>query len=63
MKSKFKVGDRLQAIEFDKEQYGIGYVTISSINEETGVYHWVADWNGGVIHSGYFFNEAKLYKL
>ena len=51
MNLQFKVGDRLQAIEFDKEQYGIEYVTISSINEGTGVYHWVTDWNGGVIHS------------
>ena len=63
MESKFKVGDRLEAIEFDKEQYGLEYVTIYSINEGTGVYHWVADWNGGVMHSGYFFHEAKPYKL
>lgn len=63
MNLQFKVGDRLQAIEFDKEQYGIEYVTISSINEKNGVYHWITDWNGGVIHSGYFFNEAKLYEL
>ena len=63
---KFKVGDRLEAIEFDKEEYGLEYVTITSINEKNRVYHWVADdvkfELGGKIHSGYFFHEAREYK-
>jgi hypothetical protein len=59
MEVQFKVGDKLEASEFDKEQYGLTYVTISSINKENGVYHWKADWNGGIINSGYFFHEAK----
>ena len=64
---KFKVGDRLEAIDYHKEEYGIEYVTITSINEERKVYYWVADDTiteivGGKHHSGYFFTEAKAYK-
>jgi hypothetical protein len=59
---KFKVGDRLEADDYCKEQYGLEYVTITDLNKETKVYYWEADWNGGVIHSGYFFSEAKEYK-
>lgn len=61
-KPQFKVGDRLEANDYCKEQYGFEYVTITDINEETKVYYWEADWNGGVMHSGYFFSEAKEYK-
>jgi hypothetical protein len=65
-KIKFKVGDRLEALDFDKEEYGLEYVTITSINEEKNIYHWVSDdvifELGGKIHSGYFFHEAKEYK-
>jgi len=63
---KFKVGDRLKALDFDKEEYGLEYVTITSINEKKKVYHWEADEMifglGGKIHSGYYFHEAKEYK-
>lgn len=63
---KFKVGDKLEANEFDREEYGYEYVTITSINKENKIYHWVADdvkfGLGGKIHSGYFFHEAKQYK-
>jgi len=52
---KYKVGDIIPALEFDKEMYGIKEVTITSINEETKVYHWESDCNGGKIHSGYYF--------
>lgn len=55
---KLKIGDKLKASEYNKEQYGLEYVTITSINEEKKVYHWEADWNGGKIHSGYFFHEV-----
>jgi hypothetical protein len=33
-------------------------VTITSINQETGVYHWETDFNGGKMLSGYFFKEV-----
>ncbi len=63
---KFKVGDKLKAIDYDREEYGLEYVTITSINEEKQVYHWEADEVmfdiGGKIHSGYFFHEAIEYK-
>ena len=63
---KFKVGDKLEALEYDKEEYGLKYVTITSINEEKKVYHWEASNNlcdrGGKLSSGYFFHEAKEYK-
>jgi len=63
---KFKVGDKLEALDYDKEEYGLKYVTITSINEEKKVYHWEA--RGyifdvvGKLSSGYFFHEAKEYK-
>jgi hypothetical protein len=64
--TKFKVGVRLQALDWDIEHYGLDYVTITSINEDTKVYHWEADevmfGLGGKIHSGYYFHEAKEYK-
>jgi hypothetical protein len=64
--NKFKVGDKLEALDYHKEEYGLKYVTITSINEETKVYHWVSDDGmfklGGKIHSGYYFHEAKQYK-
>jgi len=63
MKSKFKVGDKLKANDFDKEQYELEFVTITSINHKNKVYHWEAkSILGGTIHSGYFFNEAELYE-
>jgi hypothetical protein len=55
---KYKIGDKLIPSDFDKEQYGLEYVTITSINEKNKVYHWEADFNGGKIHSGYFFHEV-----
>lgn len=66
MSKKFKVGDRLKAIEFDRSMYGIDFVTITSINEKEKVYHWVAEESenlqiSGKIHSGYFFHEAVEY--
>jgi len=63
---KFKVGDKLKAIDYDREHHGLEYVTITSINEEKQVYHWEADEVlfelSGKIHSGYFFHEAIEYK-
>lgn len=63
MSKRFKVGDRLKAIEFDKNTYEIDFVTITSINEKEKVYHWEAEnlQLGGKIHSGYFFHEAVEY--
>jgi len=62
--AKFKIGDKLKASEFDSEEYGLEFVTITSINEENQVYHWKATYPllGGTIHSGYFFNEAESYE-
>lgn len=59
----FKIGDKLEADEFRKVQNGIEYVTITSINRHTKIYHWVADEKlfGGKIHSGYRFEDAKAY--
>ena len=63
---KFKVGDKLEALYHHKEEYGLKYVTITSVNEEKQVYHWEA--RGyildivGKISSGYFFHEAIEYK-
>jgi len=57
----FKIGDKLKASDFDKDQYGIEYVTITSINEKNQVYHWEAPAYGGTVHSGYFFKDAVLY--
>jgi len=57
---KFKVGDKLKADPFDKEEYGLEYVIITSINEKNQVYHWEAEcpYFGGKVHSGYFFKDA-----
>ncbi len=59
----FKIGDKLEASDFDKTQYGIEYVIITSINRQNKIYHWEAleKWFGGKIHSGYRFEDAKLY--
>jgi hypothetical protein len=63
---EFKVGDKLEAIDYDKEEWGLKYVTITSINKDNKVYHWEADDTitglRGKIHSGYYFHEAKAYK-
>ena len=65
-KPKFKIGDKLEALDYYKEEYGLKYVTITSINKDNKVYHWEADdvitGLGGKIHSGYYFHEAKAYK-
>lgn len=61
---EFKVGDKLEASDYVKEELGIEYVTITSINEENKVYHWEAElkWEiGGTVSSGYYFHEAKPY--
>ena len=60
--NKFKVGDKLKASDFDKEQYGIEYVTITSINRDTQVYYWVARLDIGKVHSGYFWKDVILYR-
>lgn len=64
--NKFKVGDKLEAIDFHKEEHGVEFVVITSINEEKQVYHWETDINiygiKGKLSSGYFFHEAKEYK-
>lgn len=64
-KQLLKVGDKLEALDYHKEEHGLEYVTITSINEEKKVYHWEAKLNweiGGKLHSGYYFDEAKAYK-
>lgn len=60
----FKIGDKLESLEFDKSLYDIDFVTITSINEEHKVYYWEATMPNyyGIIHSGYFFHQAKEYK-
>jgi hypothetical protein len=64
--NKFKLGDKLEASDFHKEEYGFKFVTITSINKKNKVYHWEADdvmfGIGGKIHSGYYFHEAQEYK-
>ena len=60
--SKFKVGDKLTANKIDREHYGIEYVIITSINKGDNVYHWESPYLGGLIHSGYFFNDAESYE-
>ena len=62
--NKFNVGDKLKASDYDKEHHGLEFVTITSINEEDGVYYWVAPepYLGGKIHSGYFFEDAVSYE-
>lgn len=59
----FKIGDKLKANQYHKEELGIEWVTITSINEENSVYHWEAKdpFFGGKVHSGYFFHEAELF--
>lgn len=58
---KFKIGDKLVAIEFDRELYGLEFVTITDINLEDEIYHWEASALGGVMHSGYRFSEAERW--
>jgi len=64
MKDEFEIGDNLEAIEFDKKEYGIEFVTITSINHKSKIYHWKSPGPCGLgtIHSGYHFSDAKLYK-
>ena len=62
MKPKFNIGDKLEANQFEKEQYGVEYVTITSINEVGQVYLCEVDWNGEKIYSGHFFDDAKIYE-
>ena len=62
---EFTFGDKLEALDWHKEEHGIEYVTITGINQKTKVYYWEADLNweiGGKLHSGYYFHEAKAYK-
>jgi hypothetical protein len=54
----FKLGDKLVASEFDRDLYGLEFVTITDINGEDEIYHWEASALGGVIHSGYRFSDA-----
>ena len=54
----FKLGDKLVASEFDRDLYGLEFVTITEINVENEIYHWEASALGGVIHSGYRFSDA-----
>lgn len=57
----FEIGERLVAIEFDRELYGLEFVTITEINGEDEIYHWEASGLGGVIHSGYRFSESERW--
>ena len=54
----FKIGDRLVADAYHKEELGVEYVTITSINLENEVYHWECPGYLGRVHSGYFFHQA-----
>lgn len=54
----FKIGDRLVAYEFHKKEFGVEFVTITSISLESKVYHWDCTGYFGRMHSGYFFHEA-----
>ena len=59
---RFKVGDKLVADDLHREENGIEYVTITRVNENKGVYHWVASLQpNGSLHSGYYFEDAILY--
>lgn len=60
---RFKIGDRLEAMYWDKVRHEIEFVTITDINEETEIYHWEAPekYFGGKIVSGYRFEDAKRY--
>jgi hypothetical protein len=65
MKMEFTFGDKLEALDWHKEEHGIEYVTITGINQQTQVYYWEADLNwelGGKLSSGYYFKDAKAYK-
>ena len=57
----FEIGVRLVAIEFDRELYGLEFVTITEINIEDEIYHWEASCLGGVIHSGYRFSDSERW--
>ena len=62
---KFTFGDKLEALDWHKEEHGLEYVTITGINQKTKVYYWEADlkWElGGKLSSGYYFHEAIAYK-
>jgi hypothetical protein len=58
----FKIGDRLVIDDYHKEELGVEFVTITSINLENEVYHWeCADvYLGGRVHSGYYFHQAAI---
>jgi murein DD-endopeptidase MepM/ murein hydrolase activator NlpD len=63
LKQKFKVGDKLEALPYHKEEFGLTFVEITEVNLKNEVYHWevnhVDSLGMGVLHSGYFFDEAK----
>jgi len=56
----FEVGDKLVALDYHKEEHGIEFVTITSINLENKVYHWECADSifGGKVHSGYYFDQS-----
>jgi hypothetical protein len=58
----YNVGDKLKADDLHREEYGIEYVTITSINRDTQVYYWIAQLDMGKVHSGYFWKDAILYR-
>jgi len=58
----FKVGDKLKASDFDRIEYGLKFVIISSINYKNKVYHWRSNLSNCYISSGYFFDEAIEFK-
>lgn len=65
LKQKFKVGDKLEASLYHKEEFGLKYVEITEVNLHNEVYHWEVkhfDSLGmGIMHSGYFFDDAKQW--
>lgn len=58
---KFKIGDKLKALQWDRDLYGLEFVIITEINLEDEIYHWEAPNMGGVMHSGYRFGDAEKW--
>lgn len=57
----FKVGDKLKALQWDIDLYGLEFVIITEINLEDEIYHWEAPSMCGVMHSGYRFSDSEKW--
>lgn len=61
----FEIGDKLLPTREDKERYGVDFVTITEINENSKIYNWKAPSNilhGTYVYSSYYFKDAILYE-